>query len=151
MGAVSVTRWEGMDEEQLFNDPPSCWAWVPICWMLFSNPTCWEKPVFPFPEFLINSFLLHTCLFLRVPLFYFYILEKQMFGERAGVSEVLHHLISLPKDFLSQESFPFNPLLTSQILFLGIAFLTLPIPFCHICCIPWLQKENFQAGCHSQG
>lgn len=73
-----------------------------------------------------------------------------MFGGRAGVSEVLHHLISPPKDFLSQENFPFLLPLITQILFLGIAFQNLPIAFCHIYCISWLQKENFQAGCHSQ-
>lgn len=132
MGVVPVTRWEGMDEKQLCNDPPSCWAWVPTYWMLFSHPTCLNKTVFPFPGFLTNSFLLPTCLSLCVPLFYFYILEKQMFGRRADVSEVLHHLISPSKDFLSQESF-LHPLLTTQILFLGNAFQNLPIPFCHIC------------------
>lgn len=150
VGVVPITRWKGTDEKQLVNDPSSCWAWVSTCWMLFSCPTCLETTVFPFPGFLTNSFILHTCLSLHVLLLCLYILENQVFGERAGMSEVLHHLISPPQAFLSQESFPFHSLLTSQIPFLGIASQNLPIPFCHICCIPWLQKENFQAGCHSQ-
>lgn len=99
-----------------------------------------------------NSWPTHshsTLVPLCTPVLFLYSGEADVWRESLWVW-VLHHLISPPKDFLSRESFPFHPLLTSQIIFLGIAFLNLPIPFCHICCIPWLQKESFQTAHHNQ-
>lgn len=50
---------------------------------------------------------------------FIFIFRRIICLEIAGVPEALNHLFSPPQAFLSQKSFPFHPLLTSQKIFSG--------------------------------
>lgn len=75
---------------------------------------------------------------------FIFIFRRIICLEIAGVPEALNHLFSPPQAFLSQKSFPFHPLLTSQKIFSGnylpdTAIPLLPhwkryFPTTHTCC-----------------
>lgn len=95
-----------------------------MCWQLLVSLSCYTTtPSHRIPSRISDQLIPTPNLFITLcsSLFYFYILEDQVLGERAEVSEVLHHLISPLQAFLSQESFPIrnlgfpsHPLLSSS-------------------------------------